>query len=152
MSSPVAAPWTSVSASYAPYDLPTEHFLSLRVTITLEPVPTSSTTSSHARYTRASTLPQKQPIAPTKTCPQHTQHGDNEPKRDTPTTVATAAPLTSHSEVNITHEKKCQPQGGPELELNTDIPTLASPLSSTLAMITPAKTCQPQANTCEPQL
>ena len=51
------------------------------------------------------------------------------------------------SEMHITHEKQRQPQGGAELESGTATPTLASPLSSALAMITPVKTCQPVSGT-----
>jgi hypothetical protein len=72
------------------------------------------------------------------------RNGGDEPNRDTPTTDATtdatAAPLVSHSAMNITDEKRFQPQGGPELERSTATSTLASPQSSALAMITPAKT------------
>ena len=82
------------------------------------------------RYTGSSTLSQKQTIESTKTCPPHTQHGGDASKRDTPTTDVTTIPLTSHSEMYITSEKKCQPQGGTELEYNTATPTLDTPLSS----------------------
>jgi hypothetical protein len=144
----VAAPWTSVSALYAPYDSRTKHFLSLRVSRTLAPVPTSSATSLHTRYTGASTLPPKQPITPNNTYLPHAQHGGDEPKRDTPTTDATtdatAAPLASPSVMDITDEKKGQPQGGAQLERDTATSTHVAPLSSALAMITSAKTCQPQ--------
>ena len=144
----VEAPWTSVLALYAPYDLRAKHFLSLRVSSTLVPVPTSSATISHARYTGASTLTQNQPMTTTKTCLQHTQHGGNEPKSDTPTTDATTAPLASHSVIHITHEKKCHPQGqlqgGTQLACDSNgPPTPVTPQSSdSERYISPARTCQ----------
>ena len=101
----VEAPWTSVVVSNAPYDLRTQNFLSLRVSSTLAPVPTSSTTSSNARCTGVSPLPQNQPITPTKTCPQHAQHGGDVTKSGTPTTDETVDPLDSHSEMHSMQEK-----------------------------------------------
>jgi hypothetical protein len=121
--------------------------LILRVSDTRAPVPTSSATSSHARCTGVSTLPQKQPMVPTKTCPQHTQHGDDETKTDTLNTDATAAHLVSHSEIHIRDETKCQSQGGTQVGCITAIPTLATPLSAALSRITPTNTCQPQGAT-----
>jgi hypothetical protein len=50
----------------------------------------------------------------------------------------------------MTHEKKCQPQGGTEsseLERRTATPTLVAPMSSVLTMLTPVETCQSQGGT-----
>ena len=44
--------------------------------------------------------------------------------------------------MHITHEKKRQPHGEAELESSTGTPTLAAPVTSSLAMITPVPKCQ----------
>jgi len=50
--------------------------------------------------------------------------------------------------MNIVDEKKCEPQGGTEIEYSTATSTHTVPLSSAcstaLEMITPVKTCQTQ--------
>ena len=154
----VDAPWVSVSSSYEPYDLRTKHFLSLRVSSTLATVPTSSVTSSHARYTGAvvercmatPTLPAPLSsvltmLTPVKTCQPE---GGDQLAHEGKGMPTAAAPRSSDSERNISPDITCQSQDGAGLErdsMTARTPTTAAPLFSDLERnISPVITCQSQ--------